>query len=91
MIMVDELKVHPGARRPFHLGSCHLTTDGNLAELHAFAARLGMRRAWFQDHRIAPHYDLTPGRRQLALQQGACFVSAREQAMRRRAKKAEPE
>ena len=83
-VMVDELRCWPGARRPFHRGSCHLATDGALDELHAFAARLGMRRAWFQDHRIAPHYDLTPERRILALRLGAVEVSAREQVRRRR-------
>lgn len=87
MIMVDELKVHPGARAPFHRGSCHLTTDGDLDELHAFATRIGLRRAWFQNHRIAPHYDLTPDRRERALRGGAIFVSAREQAIARRRKK----
>lgn len=83
MIMVDELQVWPGARGIFGAGSCHLTTDGQLAELHAFALSIGMRRAWFQDHRLCPHYDLTPHRRKLALEAGAVFVSAKEQARRR--------
>jgi hypothetical protein len=83
--MVDEVRTWPGARPPFHLGSCHLTTDGTMEELHAFAATIGMRRSWFQDHPLAPHYDLTPRRREAALRQGACFVSAREQSRRRRA------
>lgn len=85
MIMVDELKQWPGARPPFHRGSCHLTTDGSLEELHAFAAKIGMRRAWFQDHALAPHYDLTPSRRELAIRGGACFVTARDQVRKRRA------
>jgi Protein of unknown function (DUF4031) len=83
-IMVDELKVWPHAKHPFLTGSCHLTTDGDLEELHAFAARIGMRRAWFQDHPTAPHYDLTPLRRQLAVQLGAKEVPAREQVVMRR-------
>jgi hypothetical protein len=86
MIMVDELAVWPGAKRPFHRGSCHLTTDGDLDELHAFAKRLGMRREWFQPHILAPHYDLTPERRAKALQLGAEIVPAREQSKRRRAR-----
>ena len=84
MIMVDELTRWPHARPPFHNGSCHLTTDGTLEELHGFAARIGMRREWFQDHRIAPHYDLTPKRREHALRLGAVFVPMREQVLRRR-------
>lgn len=84
-IMVDELVLHPNARPPFHKGSCHLTTDGTVDELHAFAELLGMRRIWFQDHPLAPHYDLVPGRRALAVRLGAVEVPAREQARRRRA------
>ncbi len=88
MVLVDELRVWPNARRPFHLGSCHLTTDGEIDELHRFAHALGMRRQWFQDHPLAPHYDLTPGRRERALQLGAVFVPIREQLRQRRAKAA---
>lgn len=83
-IMVDELRVFPGARFPFTSGSCHLTTDGPLEELHEFAARLGLRREWFQEHRLAPHYDLTIKLRARAIERGAIEVSAREQAKRRR-------
>jgi len=85
MIMVDGLTVWT-RRPPFHKGSCHLTTDGPLEELHAFAAKIGMRRAWFQEHAFAPHYDLTPSRRELALQLGAVFVDAKEQVRMRRAR-----
>jgi hypothetical protein len=31
--------------------SCHMFSD-SLDELHAFAARIGLRRAWFQDGRF---------------------------------------
>ena len=85
--MVDELRVWPHARACFRAGSCHLTTDAGLDELHAFAERIGMRREWFQDHPIAPHYDLTVRRRAHALRLGAIEVSGREQARRRRAAK----
>lgn len=84
MIMVDELQRWPTALRIFRDGACHLTTDGPIEELHAFAVKIGMRREWFQDHPIAPHYDLTPGRRARALLLGAVEVKAREQARRRR-------
>lgn len=82
--MVDELKVWPGPKPAcFNAGSCHLTTDGPIEELHAFAAKLGMRRSWFQQHPSAPHYDLTASKREKALQLGAVFVGARVQALRR--------
>lgn len=83
-IMVDELRVWPHAKRPFDKGSCHLTTDGEIDELHTFALLIGMRRKWFQEHPTAPHYDLTPARRKVALSLGAVFVGAREQARERR-------
>jgi Protein of unknown function (DUF4031) len=91
-IMVDELvrwpgKAKPGARRIFGEGreSCHLTIDGqDLKPLHAFAASIGLKREWFQPHPLAPHYDLTPRRREAALRAGAVFVSARDQAIARR-------
>lgn len=49
----------------------HLMADTS-EELHAFAARLGMRRSWAQ-HEGKPleHYDVTEPKRQLALQLGA--------------------
>lgn len=56
--------------------SCHLLTDGPLEELHAFAARLGLRREWFQSARH-PHYDLTASRRGLALKLGAVELDDR--------------
>jgi hypothetical protein len=85
MMMVDGLKIWT-RKRPFHRGSCHLTTDETLDALHAFAARIGMRRQWFQDHPYAPHYDLVPERRELALQLGAVYVNAVQQGRMRRAR-----
>ena len=51
---------------------CHLTAD-SLAELHEFAAKVGCQRAWFQEPPKTPypHYDLTEGKRALALTRGA--------------------
>jgi hypothetical protein len=91
MIMVDELQRWPTKLRIFHAGACHLTSDepkdGPLEELHAFAMKIGLRREWFQNHPLAPHYDLTVGRRARALAEGAIFVPARQQALSRRAKR----
>lgn len=70
----------------------HLVADDQ-DELHAFAARLGLRRSWFQDPltktrglRPAPgsraaenwHYDVTAGKRLRAIQFGATPVTWRE-------------
>lgn len=56
--------------------SCHLIAD-SLDELHAFASRVGMRRAWFQP-KSSPHYDLTESRRQRAVQLGAIELDRAE-------------
>lgn len=50
-------------------------------ELHQFAKKLGLKRAWFQDHRSNPvfwHYDLTKNKRQLAVRHGAKEVTFEE-------------
>lgn len=81
-VTVDELVVWSHAKhRCFKDGSSHLMAD-TLEELHAFAARLGLRRTWFQP-RSSPHYDLSPAKRARALELGAVFVPAREQALKR--------
>ncbi|MGX1774789.1 DUF4031 domain-containing protein [Nocardia brasiliensis] len=68
---------------------CHLTADSR-EELHAFAARIGMRRSWFQDpcvvgkplpskpgspHSRMWHYDLTPSKRAAAVRAGAVEIT----------------
>ncbi len=74
---VDELvvheRVHPSIR---YLGQswCHLWADTD-TELHEFAAKIGMRRSWFQPHHTRNHYDLTPRRRLVALRAGAARQS----------------
>lgn len=57
--------------------SAHLYAD-TLAELHSFAARLGLRRTWFQDKPDFPHYDLTAAKRGWAVSKGAREVSRDE-------------
>lgn len=55
----------------------HLVSDSSLPELHAFAALLGLRRRYFQDHRH-PHYDvLSETYRRKAFVRGAQHVSTR--------------
>lgn len=87
-VYVDEVHVCPTRIRCFEAGSAHLTAD-SLEELHAFAERLGLRRAWFQSARV-PHYDLTTRRHASALKAGAVFIPAREQARKRIATREEP-
>lgn len=49
---------------------CHLVAD-TLDELHAFAKRLGLKRAWFQAKASYPHYDVTTTLRDRAMRIGA--------------------
>lgn len=65
----------------------HLTAD-TPQELHEFAARLGLRREWFQPGRATGdrpslfwHYDVTSGKRAQALEMGAISMPSRELAL----------
>lgn len=40
----------------------HMVSDKSLDELHQFARQMGLRRDWFQNHPVHPHYDLTTPR-----------------------------
>lgn len=54
--------------------ACHLVADLP-DELHVFAAKIGLRERWFQKHSRLPHYDLTRGKRVLAVRHGAREIS----------------
>ena len=67
-------------------GGGHLQADTR-EELLAFAARLGLRRAWLQTrpgHPERDHYDLTRERRRRALELGATPETWRDGVRRRR-------
>jgi hypothetical protein len=83
-------------RRPQTVGRVrgswsHLFADTR-EELHAFAAQLGQKRSWFQDHPTRWHYDVTDSVRARALALGAqpmayprevgAFFAARSRAAR---------
>jgi hypothetical protein len=58
--------------------SCHLfvSPETDLAVLHAFAAKIGLRRSWFQS--VAgkmPHYDLNESKRSQAKRCGATYLT----------------
>lgn len=87
-VFVDSLAEWGWKMRGRTVPSCHMFTDSaDVEELHAFAVRIGMRREWFQPHRVAPHYDLTESRRDLALVLGAVSVERREASLIWRARR----
>lgn len=56
----------------------HMVSTEGPDELHEFANRLGLRREWFQDSPVSPHYDLTtPKARQRAQRAGALVCGSR--------------
>lgn len=56
--------------------SCHLVAD-TVAELHSFAACLGLKRSWFQN-KIIPHYDLTANKRREAVKLEAIEIDKKK-------------
>ncbi len=76
-IYVDEIKDYgqKGKR-------CHMATDGSPEELHQFADNIWVKREWFQDHPLHPHYDLNPEFRRKAVLNGAVEVTSRELVMK---------
>ena len=68
---------------------CHLLTDTD-EELHAFAAALGLKRAWFQHRPERPwqdHYDLPEEVRRAAVRAGAVESDMRRVAAHLRARR----
>jgi hypothetical protein len=76
MILVDDA-IWPWRGRRW----AHLVSDTSYDELHAFAARLGIRRRAFQ----GDHYDVPTEVRAQAIALGAEAVSSRELVRRLRA------
>lgn len=72
-VYIDKLRYYPPGTVNFKGAShwCHMWTDGDIDELHRFAARIGMRYEWFQKHRVLNHYDLIARRRNAAIKAGA--------------------
>lgn len=68
-------------------GGGHLQADTE-AELHAFAASIGLRREWFQSRPNRPersHYDVTRSKRDAAILAGAIPEAVEDGTARRRA------
>ena len=77
-IIVDEARYPYRGKMYCHMMSDLVERDKALEELHAFAASLGLKRSWFQNHATHPHYDIAPSKRALAIERGAKEVTSRE-------------
>lgn len=55
----------------------HLIAD-TLEELHSFAANIGMKAEWFQNHKRHPHYDIWGTMLKKALSSGAVVISSKD-------------
>lgn len=54
----------------------HLVAD-TLEELHGFAAMIGLKREWFQEHPTHPHYDIWGSKLTHAYNMGVKVVSSK--------------
>jgi hypothetical protein len=77
MVYVDEIRACKKSKRWPYNRSAHLVAD-TVEQLHEFAARLGLRRSWFQDRPGLPHYDVTEGMRWKAIRMGAVAITNKE-------------
>jgi len=72
VIFVDQLRSYKTKVR-----WCHMMTNGDIDELHKFAVKIGLKRHWFQNHPLHPHYDVTEAMRVMAVKAGAFPVPSR--------------
>ena len=55
---------------------CHMIAD-SIDELHVMAARLNLKRAWFQHDTSNPHYDISLSKRKRSIELGAVVCDRR--------------
>lgn len=76
MIYVDELRDYPNGQW------CHMWSDVGTQELISFAQKIGLNKNWIQHstgiHGVFIHFDLRPPKRQIALENGAKFLSLKD-------------
>jgi Protein of unknown function (DUF4031) len=75
-VYVDDA-FHPARVGGYSSRWSHLVAD-HPDELHAFAARIGLKRMWFQTQPRRPwldHYDVTEAKRAEAIMQGAVPIT----------------
>ncbi len=78
-VYVDDMRATVKMRDGRTFIFCHMVADSE-AELHAMADRIGVQRKWYQypGKSRYPHYDITLGKRALAVSAGAIEISDRQ-------------
>lgn len=76
MIYVDDMCFSPMGRFR-NMRMSHMIAD-TVEELHRFAAKIGLKRSWFQDKLSGPHYDISMSKRRLAIFHGAREITMKE-------------
>ena len=61
----------------YNMRMSHMIAD-TVKELHEMADKIGLKRHWFQDHRV-PHYDICQNKRAKAIAEGAVVVTTRKE------------
>ena len=75
-VYIDPLTSWPKSKGWPYDTSCHMIAD-NVKELKLFAIACGLKEEWYQPKSF-PHFDLTEGKRRLAMQRGAIEITFRE-------------
>ena len=73
-VYVDQANIQYGRMK-----MSHLLAD-TPQELHEMAAKIRVKRKWYQKNASTPHYDICMEKRALALSYGAILVNRRELA-----------
>jgi hypothetical protein len=77
-VYVDPIVEYGGSATFRWTKSCHMYADTE-KELHKMAAKIGLKRSWFQDKGTSlKHYDLIASKRFLAVQNGAVEHSLKQ-------------
>lgn len=64
----------------------HMLADTD-EELHAMADKIGVARRWHQNGMSGSHYDISKGKRDLAVEFGAIEITVRQAAMMARTRR----
>lgn len=80
MIYVDWLMKHGWKMYGRYVESCHMFTDDlkDIEPLHQLAAKIGLKKSYFQNKKGFPHYDLVSSKRQFAIDNGAMALNAED-------------